>query len=173
MAASAPPPGSAGHVLVVDDNANNQLVALGILRLLGYRAEVAANGYEALAALDRADYDAILMDCQMPEMDGFTATGEIRRREGPGRRTPVIAMTAGASDADRDRCLAAGMDDFLAKPVRPGDVGAALARWIAGRAGPEIPTLATAAGEAPALDRPPRRRPARRAAPRSIPTGGC
>ena len=105
---------------MVDDNANNQLVALGILRLLGYRAEVAANGFEALAALDRADYDAILMDCQMPEMDGFTATAEIRRREGPGRRTPVIAMTAGASDADRERCLAAGMDDFLAKPVRPG-----------------------------------------------------
>ncbi|MEA2900441.1 MAG: two-component system, sensor histidine kinase and response regulator [Actinomycetota bacterium] len=149
---SAPPPGSAGHVLVVDDNANNQLVALGILRLLGYRAEVAANGYEALAAIDRADYDAILMDCQMPEMDGFTATAEIRRRQGPGRRTPVIAMTAGASDADRERCLAAGMDAFLSKPVRPGDVGAALAHWIAGRAGPEIPPLAPAAGEAPALD---------------------
>jgi len=131
---SAPPSVSRGHVLVVEDNTSNQLVAVGILRLLGYRSDVASDGVEALAALRRTDFDAILMDCQMPEMDGFTATGEIRRREGSRRHTPVIAMTAGASDSDRQRCLAAGMDDFLSKPVKPHDVGAVLARWVAGPA---------------------------------------
>jgi PAS domain S-box-containing protein len=125
-----PPAETRGHVLVVEDNTSNQLVAVGVLRLLGYRADVASDGAEALEALGRADYDAILMDCQMPEMDGYTATGEIRRREGAARHTPVIAMTAGASDADRDRCLGAGMDDFLTKPVKPREIGAALARWV-------------------------------------------
>jgi two-component system sensor histidine kinase/response regulator len=127
---AAPPPETKGHVLVVEDNASNQLVAQGILRLLGYRADVASDGTEALDALDRAEFDAILMDCQMPEMDGFTATREIRRREGPGRHTPVIAMTAGASDSDRNLCLSAGMDDFLSKPVKPREIDAMLARWV-------------------------------------------
>jgi two-component system, sensor histidine kinase and response regulator len=130
---AAPPPETRGHVLVVEDNTSNQLVAVGILRLLGYRADLASDGREALDALDRARFDAILMDCQMPEMDGFTATREIRRREGPDRQTPVIAMTAGASDSDRDQCLSAGMDDFLSKPVKPRDIDAALARWIPAR----------------------------------------
>jgi PAS domain S-box-containing protein len=130
---ATPPPEIRGHVLVVEDNASNQLVAVGILRLLGYRADVASDGTEALDALDRVPYDAILMDCQMPEMDGFTATREIRRREGPGRHTPVIAMTAGASDSDRDQCLSAGMDDFLSKPVKPRDIDAMLARWVDAR----------------------------------------
>jgi signal transduction histidine kinase/CheY-like chemotaxis protein len=127
---AAPPPETRGHVLVVEDNASNQLVAVGILRLLGYRADVASDGREALDALDRTQFDAILMDCQMPEMDGFTATREIRRREGAGRHTPVIAMTAGASDSDRDQCLSAGMDDFLSKPVKPREIDAMLARWV-------------------------------------------
>ena len=122
--------GGRGHVLVVEDNATNQLVAVGILRLLGYRADVAANGFEALEALARTEYDAILMDCQMPEMDGYTATGELRRLQGSRRHTPVIAMTAAASEADRARCLAAGMDDFLSKPVTPREVDAALTRWV-------------------------------------------
>ena len=130
---ATPPPETRGHILVVEDNASNQLVAVGILRLLGYRADVASDGTEALEALDRAEYDAILMDCQMPEMDGFTATREIRRREGPGRHTPVIAMTAGASDSDRDQCLSAGMDDFLSKPVKPRDIDAMLRRWVVAR----------------------------------------
>ncbi|HET7719542.1 MAG TPA: response regulator [Acidimicrobiales bacterium] len=142
---ATPPPEIRGHVLVVEDNASNQLVAVGILRLLGYRADVASDGTEALDALDRVQYDAILMDCQMPEMDGFTATREIRRREGPDRHTPVIAMTAGASDSDRDQCLSAGMDDFLSKPVKPRDIDAMLARWVVGGD-------AAGAGE-PVLDR--------------------
>ncbi|HWI03026.1 MAG TPA: response regulator, partial [Acidimicrobiales bacterium] len=103
---------------------------VGILRLLGYRADVASDGKEALDALERSRFDAILMDCQMPEMDGFAATREIRRREGADRHTPVIAMTAGVSDSDRDLCLSAGMDDFLSKPVKPRDLGAMLARWV-------------------------------------------
>jgi CheY-like chemotaxis protein len=129
---AAPPLDTRGHVLVVEDNASNQLVAVGILRLLGYRADVASDGTEALDALDRTHFDAILMDCQMPEMDGFSATREIRRREGAGRHTPVIAMTAGASDSDRNQCLSAGMDDFLSKPVKPREIDAMLARWVVG-----------------------------------------
>ena len=130
--ADAPATGSLGHVLVVEDNANNQLVAVGLLRLLGYRADVAANGYEALDALDRAEFSAVLMDCQMPDMDGFTATAEIRRREVKSGlpHTPVIAMTAGASQGDQERCLAAGMDDYLAKPVTSRDVKAKLDQWV-------------------------------------------
>ena len=119
-----------GHVLVAEDNRTNQMVAVGILAKFGYSADVAANGVEALVAMTSRSYDAVLMDCQMPEMDGFTATGEIRRREGASRRTPVIAMTAGAMVGDRERCLAAGMDDYLAKPVKPVEVEAMLARWV-------------------------------------------
>jgi CheY-like chemotaxis protein/HPt (histidine-containing phosphotransfer) domain-containing protein len=137
LRASSPPAAAPevnrGHVLVVEDNASNQLVAVGILRLLGYRSDVASDGREALDALDRTQFDAILMDCQMPEMDGFTATREIRLREGAGRHTPVIAMTAGASDSDRNLCLSAGMDDFLSKPVKPREIDAMLARWVVAR----------------------------------------
>ena len=122
-----------GRVLVVEDNATNQLVAVGILRFLGYSSDVAANGYEALEAMARTEYVAVLMDCQMPEMDGYTATGEIRRIEGASRRTPVIAMTAGATDADRERCLSAGMDDYVPKPVKVEHVEAVLTRWTAAR----------------------------------------
>jgi signal transduction histidine kinase/CheY-like chemotaxis protein/PAS domain-containing protein len=120
---------SKGHVLVVEDNATNQLVAVGILRFLGYRADVAANGFEALEVLERTVYDAVLMDCQMPEMDGYTTTEVIRKNEGSARHTPVIAMTAGATELDRERCLAAGMDDYLAKPVKTEHIDAALRKW--------------------------------------------
>ena len=120
---------SRGHVLVVEDNATNQLVAVGILRFLGYRADVAANGYEALEAIERTVYDAVLMDCQMPEMDGYTATEIIRKKEGSSRHMPVIAMTAGATEVDRERCLASGMDDYLAKPVKTEHIDAALRKW--------------------------------------------
>ena len=142
----------AGHVLVVEDNAINQLVAVGILRRLGYRADVAANGCEALAALDRTDYDAILMDCQMPEMDGFTATAEIRRREGPGRHTPVIAMTAGASGR-RPRALPGRRDGRLPGQARPPGRRGRCPRPLdrgPGRAGDPDPR--DRAGRAPALD---------------------
>ncbi len=120
----------AGRVLVVEDSAINVQVAVGMLKNLGYEVETALNGLEALEAVAHASYAAILMDCQMPEMDGFEATGEIRRREGTAAHTPIIAMTALAIKGDRERCLAAGMDDYLAKPIRIEDLKAMLERWI-------------------------------------------
>ncbi len=123
-------PRSRGHVLVVEDNHVNQLVAVGILEYLGYTTEVAGNGLEALAAYARTPFDALLMDCQMPEMDGYVATREIRRLESGGARTPIIAMTAGVSEGERDRCRGAGMDDYVSKPVNPRDLDAALVRWL-------------------------------------------
>jgi CheY-like chemotaxis protein len=129
-------------ILVVEDNPVNQQVACGWLRKLGYRADVAANGFEALEALERIPYAAVLMDCQMPEMDGFQATAELRRREG-ATRTPVIAMTANVMQGDRERCLEAGMDDYVPKPVRLEDLDAALRRWLPG---PDTAILATNPG---------------------------
>ncbi len=119
-----------GHVLVVEDSEINQLVAVGILEHLGFSTEVADDGREALALLGRSSYDAVLMDCQMPEVDGYDATRELRRSE-DGRRTPVIALTAGAVEGERQRCLDAGMDDYLTKPIIPTEVDAALTRWLA------------------------------------------
>jgi PAS domain S-box-containing protein len=125
-----------GHILLVEDNAMNQLVATKILEKLGYSVVVAENGREGLSAIADhayagATFDAVLMDCQMPEMDGYEATRQLRRLEGDeGRRLPVIAMTAAAMEGDRERCLAAGMDDYVTKPVRSAAVDAALSRWI-------------------------------------------
>ncbi|GLW34109.1 PAS domain-containing hybrid sensor histidine kinase/response regulator [Actinoplanes regularis] len=118
-----------GRVLVVEDNEINQIVATGILSGLGYRAEIATNGLQAVKLAAANDYQAILMDCLMPEMDGYQATAAIRRAEPGGRHVPIIAMTAGAMAEDRDRCLAAGMDDHLAKPVMAADLAAALTGW--------------------------------------------
>ena len=106
-------------------------VQLAVLQFaaLGVKADAAFNGKQALEALARTPYDIVFMDCQMPAMDGFAATREIRRMEG-GRGLPVIiAMTAGALTADRDRCLEAGMNDFLSKPVQREDLLAALEKW--------------------------------------------
>lgn len=104
-----------------------------ILEKLGYRPDVAADGAEAVAAVQAVPYDLILLDSQMPGMDGYEATSQIRRAEGSRKRTPIVAMTAGAMEGDRERCLAAGMDDYLPKPVRPDDLGVTLERWIADR----------------------------------------
>ncbi|MGI8809322.1 MAG: PAS domain S-box protein [Acidimicrobiales bacterium] len=120
------------RLLVAEDNPVNQLVAVRMLEKLGFRADVAANGSEAVDALMRIEYAAVLMDCQMPEMDGFEATRAIRRQQSGGRRTPVIAMTAAAAEADRNRCFEADMDDYISKPVRSEDLRIVLARWLPG-----------------------------------------
>jgi PAS domain S-box-containing protein len=125
--------GTHGLVLLAEDNAINQLVAVDTLEMLGYRVDVARNGLEALELAGAKTYQAVLMDCQMPKMDGFAATTELRSREGDGRHTPVIAMTAGALAEDRERCFAAGMDDYLSKPIDPDQLNAALERWITAR----------------------------------------
>ncbi len=134
-ALASPPgvaPGSRGTLLVVEDHAINQEVARGFVAKLGYGCDVAADGVEALASLGRRDYDAVLMDCHMPEMDGFQATAAIRRREAAGRRrVPIIAMTAAALVDDREKCISAGMDDYLAKPLRLRELEVILDRWLA------------------------------------------
>ncbi len=124
------PTSSRGHLLVVEDNPLNQLVAVGILEHLGYTCDVADNGREALRAIARRRFDAVLMDCQMPEMDGFQATAELRRREGNVRHTPVIAMTAGVSAEEQARCFRVGMDDFVAKPISPDSLDGALGHFL-------------------------------------------
>ncbi|NHC25175.1 response regulator [Nocardioides sp. IC4_145] len=141
------------RVLVVEDNPVNQLVATGILESRGYAVDVASDGLEAVERLrGRHGYAAVLMDCRMPRMDGFEATRTHRRHEPAGQRVPIIAMTASALEGERERCLAAGMDDFLTKPVDPGDLDAVLHRWTgpqaappggpAGRSGPTAAALA-------------------------------
>jgi CheY-like chemotaxis protein len=116
------------RVLVVEDNAANLKVAVRMIERLGYRPDTAGNGIEAVRALDGIDYDAVLMDCQMPEMDGYEATRQIRRHE--RRHIPIIAMTASAMAGDRERCLAAGMDDYISKPIKLHVVAAVLERWL-------------------------------------------
>lgn len=119
------------RLLVVDDSKVNQHVASRLLETMGHRVDVASNGLEAVNAVRDQDYAAVLMDCQMPEMDGFEATMEIRRVEGASKRTPIIAMTAGAMKDDEERCMAAGMDAYITKPVNPEQLAGVLSRWIA------------------------------------------
>jgi PAS domain S-box-containing protein len=116
------------RILVAEDMPANQKVMTLMLANMGYRPDAAMNGVEALAALERQAYDVVLMDVQMPEMDGLTAAREIRRRYPPGKRPRIIAVTANASQRDREACLAAGMDDYIAKPVRPETLRAVLER---------------------------------------------
>ena len=117
----------------MDDNAANQKVGLRMIERLGYRGDVAATGADAVSMLGRGHYDAVLMDCQMPEMDGYEASRQIRHNERGGRRVPIIAMTADIVAGERDRCLAAGMDDHISKPVKLHVVAAVLERWLATR----------------------------------------
>jgi signal transduction histidine kinase/ligand-binding sensor domain-containing protein/DNA-binding response OmpR family regulator len=117
------------RVLVAEDNVVNQKVAVRMLERLGLRADVAANGRETVRMFELLPYDLIFMDCQMPEMDGYEAAQEIRRREGPGRHVAIIAMTADAMAGCREQCLEAGMDDFVAKPVAMEALFEALQRW--------------------------------------------
>jgi len=118
--------GSALRLLVVEDNVVNQRVAFRMLERLGLCADVAGNGREALEMLGLLSYDVIFMDCQMPEMDGYEAAAEIRRREGPNRHVTIIAMTADVLKGSRERCLDAGMNSFISKPVKLDDLIKAL-----------------------------------------------
>jgi CheY-like chemotaxis protein len=117
------------HVLLVEDNPVNRTVLLTMLAKLGCRTEAVANGRQAVEAVMAAHYDLVLMDVQMPEMDGFEAAAEIRRRQTGRRRVPIVAVTAHTMPGDRERCLAAGMDDYLAKPVKLEVLAQKLVTW--------------------------------------------
>ena len=129
-------------VLVVEDTLVNQMVAAKMLGRCGYRARIVENGLDALTALASEDFAAILMDCQMPKLDGYDTTREIRRREQGGTRVPIIAMTANSMQGERERCLKVGMDDYLAKPLRKQRLQEALGRWAV--APPPAPPVAPA-----------------------------
>jgi CheY-like chemotaxis protein len=133
-ARALPAPG-APRALVVEDNAVNQLVAERALADRGLAVDVAADGREALAMLAEGAYAVVLMDCQMPHLDGYETTAAVRSREAAESlaRTPIVAMTANALHGDRERCLAAGMDDYLAKPLRGDELDAVLARVLGDR----------------------------------------
>jgi len=163
--APAPPPKAdlplAGRlplkILLCDDNTINQKVAARILAQIGYKPDVAGNGREGLEALDKKPYDLVFMDLMMPEMDGLTATRNIRERQKNPAAHPnysgrilIIAMTAHAQQSDKENCLAAGMDDYLAKPIRPAEVRAMIEKWAA----PTAPTVETESAPAPRMESP-------------------
>lgn len=139
-----PAPNAPVRILVVEDNEINRQVLLAELRTLGHSAEVAGNGMEALARLDEKTFDLVLMDCQMPGMDGYEATRRLREREAGGSHTIVIAVTAHAMREDRERCLAAGMDDYLAKPYRLEQLATILGRYL--ESAPAVPLDAPGGG---------------------------
>jgi PAS domain S-box-containing protein len=128
--ARSPEPGL--RVLLAEDNVVNQKVAAGMLQRLGFAADVAANGREAVERWAATEYDVVFMDCHMPEMDGYDAAAELRRQEGGVRRTTIIALTADAREGTRERCIQAGMDDYIVKPVKLEDLRQALQKWAPG-----------------------------------------
>jgi signal transduction histidine kinase/CheY-like chemotaxis protein len=125
-----------GRILLAEDNPVNQMVLVGYLESFGHQVELAVNGQEALDRIAAEPFDLVMMDCQMPELDGYEATRRVRRREAeqepPRRRLPIVAVTAHAFPGERERCLEAGMDDYLVKPFRPDELAALLARWLDG-----------------------------------------
>lgn len=118
------------RVLLAEDNPVNQRIVIRLLEKLGVPADVVGNGREAVDAMTKRTYDLVLMDCQMPEMDGFEATAIIRNNERNDRHTPICALTANAMEGDRERCLAAGMDDYVSKPVGLDELKARVDRWL-------------------------------------------
>jgi CheY-like chemotaxis protein len=118
------------RILIAEDNIVNQTLARRMVEKLGYKADVVANGIEALDALELIEYDLILMDCQMPEMDGYQATQMIRKNEAGKAHLPIVAMTANALDGEKERCLATGMDDYITKPVQIHDLMKIIQRLI-------------------------------------------
>jgi two-component system, sensor histidine kinase and response regulator len=133
---SSPRPLQGMKILLVDDDPVNCKVATRIIERLGTRPDVADNGLLAVDAVSISTYDLVLMDCQMPEMDGYDATAAIRRNEGPDRHTCIIAMTANAMQGDKERCIAAGMDDYVAKPINQSDLLATIERQLKARQTP-------------------------------------
>jgi CheY-like chemotaxis protein len=134
----AGPAGATSHhagvrVLVAEDNQINQLVISSLLERRGFDVDIAADGQEAVDKNARNHYAAIFMDCQMPQLDGYEATGEIRRRQSAQRHVPIIAMTAHTMKGDREKCLRAGMDDYIGKPVRSEALDQVLERILPGR----------------------------------------
>lgn len=119
-----------GRILVVEDNVVNQKIVLGMLRSLGFQADLAVNGAEALVVVGAQDFDLVFMDCQMPEVDGYEATRRIRVLENAQRRLPIVAMTANVMAGDEEKCFEAGMDEFLPKPVRIQALDAVLRKWL-------------------------------------------
>lgn len=122
-------------ILVVEDNVINQKVAVGLLKRLGYQSEVAESGAKALDVLAQRQYSMVLMDCQMPDMDGLETTRRLRSREPAGTHIPIVAMTGMVGADDLRRCLEAGMDDYLTKPILIDQLRAVLARWLGAHGG--------------------------------------